>query len=335
MKHTRLVKKFLADPSFEGWAKGTDPGAAARWEHHLQTHPEERGAAEAARRLLLGLPFRKKSVPTPDIERNWKRLKNTLEGKPRRPPIRRWRRRVAVAALVIGALICAKALWPLLQEPEYREVQTLERPQTVELPDGSLLTLNTHSRARFQRDWAGLKVRRVELEGEGFFQVEKQPAGMHFEVQVKDLRVRVLGTAFNLNGKRKHPVLSLVEGQVSLERADTPPKVLSAGQTAWYDEGRGAFVVQEGLNPYWTAWTRGRWSFGRGTPFGEILKRIGATYGLTCVVTDSTLLERRASGEVSIESRQVLFESLSYLLDVEFQLQNDHLIVSPAAESER
>ena len=64
------------------------------------------------------------------------------------------------------------------------------------LPDGSVVWLNADSRLGYSGSFADGRVRHVRLEGEAFFDVRRDTLAP-FEVEMGDLRVRVLGTRFN------------------------------------------------------------------------------------------------------------------------------------------
>lgn len=85
------------------------------------------------------------------------------------------------------------------------------------LPDGTMVWLNAGSRMSYSQGF-GVDDRKVQLEGEGYFEVmhnQKIP----FLVGTKDLQVRVVGTKFNF---RNYPqdaeaVVTLEEGKVALK----------------------------------------------------------------------------------------------------------------------
>lgn len=84
------------------------------------------------------------------------------------------------------------------------------------LPDGTFVWLNAGSRMTYSQGF-GVDNRKVELEGEGYFEVKRNEK-IPFFVKTKDLQLQVLGTKFNF---RDYPedhevVVSLLEGKVGL-----------------------------------------------------------------------------------------------------------------------
>ena len=82
------------------------------------------------------------------------------------------------------------------------------------LSDGTAVWLNAASSLRFPTSFNGNE-RRVELTGEGYFEVTKN-AAMPFKVLVDDMEVKVLGTHFNVNAYSDENDIktTLLEGQV-------------------------------------------------------------------------------------------------------------------------
>lgn len=116
---------------------------------------------------------------------------------------RTWFRRIAVATVSTAAIICLVlgGIHYLKHQNEqqiiYLEASTSygERKQIL-LPDGTQLTLNSCSHVRYPNSFIG-KERKIELEGEGYFQVyrnEEQP----FIVSTHRFNVHVLGTCFDI-----------------------------------------------------------------------------------------------------------------------------------------
>lgn len=69
--------------------------------------------------------------------------------------------------------------------------------EEIELPDGSTVVLNSDSKISYPKVFASNE-RRIELEGEAFFNVTKNPE-QPFIIEAKNAEVKVLGTSFNVN----------------------------------------------------------------------------------------------------------------------------------------
>jgi ferric-dicitrate binding protein FerR (iron transport regulator) len=86
----------------------------------------------------------------------------------------------------------------------------------ITLPDGTIVKLNSGSDIAYSYDHQK-KIRKVEFQGEGFFDVSKDETP--FVIAIKDgPEIRVLGTSFNLQAYPQDQTVqtSLIEGSVEL-----------------------------------------------------------------------------------------------------------------------
>lgn len=125
----------------------------------------------------------------------------------------------AVAAIVLIAVFSYRYGGMNLQQSltDIEVEVPLGAQSKIRLPDGTLVMLNAGSRIHYPQDF-GVDNRKVELEGEGYFEV-KQDSEKPFYVYSENLSVKVLGTKFNF---RDYPedeiaVVSLLEGKVGLD----------------------------------------------------------------------------------------------------------------------
>ena len=78
---------------------------------------------------------------------------------------------------------------------EYAALNELSKE--IVLPDGSTVVLNSDSKISYPKVFASNE-RRIELEGEAFFDVTKNP-DQPFIIEAKNAEIKVLGTSFNVN----------------------------------------------------------------------------------------------------------------------------------------
>ncbi len=145
-------------------------------------------------------------------------------------------RRLAVAAgaviVVLGGLYAAS----VQLNSAGRHATSVGAIDTVRLPDGSSVTLNTDSRIRVAYDE---RERRVELDrGEAFFQVGKD-SRRPFVVVAGERRVVAIGTQFSVRREEGDVRVAVAQGLVRVERPDgsspdpaTPQVLLGAGSVA-------------------------------------------------------------------------------------------------------
>jgi ferric-dicitrate binding protein FerR (iron transport regulator) len=99
------------------------------------------------------------------------------------------------------------------------------------LPDGSKVWLNSVSTLIYPTSFTG-KARTVELTGEAYFEIAKNTA-LPFRVKVKDTRIEVLGTHFNVNGYDNEGSVktTLLQGSVRVGRG-SESMILGPGDQA-------------------------------------------------------------------------------------------------------
>lgn len=96
------------------------------------------------------------------------------------------------------------------------------------LPDGTKVWLNAESRITYTNNF-NKKTREVDLEGEAFFDVVKNP-NSPFIVHTTGIDIKVLGTAFNVKSYPHESTIeaTLVRGSIEVVKTDEPmgPKVI-------------------------------------------------------------------------------------------------------------
>lgn len=93
-------------------------------------------------------------------------------------------------------------------------------PRTVTLADGTVVSLNAGSEV--EERFVAAERRVLLTRGEAHFTVAKDPA-RPFVVRAGELRVRAVGTAFNVNFAAGQVDVLVTEGRVGLERTDAAP----------------------------------------------------------------------------------------------------------------
>ena len=111
----------------------------------------------------------------------------------------------------------------------------------VTLPDGTRVWLNSQSKLSYDGGY-NLTEREVALEGEGYFEVARDPE-RRFRASTSAYTVEALGTAFNVKAypEDRHSVTTLFEGKVRVADEDRFSATLLPMQAIVYDSQTGAF----------------------------------------------------------------------------------------------
>lgn len=162
--------------------------------------------------------------------------------------VRLWRRAAAVVVVcVLGGLA-----WFYSQHNSLRHVQMqlvttgADNDTTLVLPDGTKVWLNKLSALKYPKEFDSDN-RVVEIEGEGYFEVTKNPH-QPFIVESEVMSVKVLGTVFNfrIDKQQQRATVSLLEGKVKVVgNHDEGTIELKPGQKACVDARLGNLTVSE------------------------------------------------------------------------------------------
>lgn len=235
------------------------------------------------------------------------------------------RRMAATIALLITSSIACYYVWDDIQKSSQDVVLCqMEVPlgsQTkVVLPDGSVVCLNSGSVLKYDPTFMRNKNRDIYLTGEGYFEVCKNE-DKPFIVHVGDLKVKVLGTIFNVRAYKEEPniEISLVKGRVNVfAQSEAIGNVfLSPNQRAIYDKETKSLFAENVDAEVATQWTTGRLGFVN-ISLVDIMADIERRYNVHIIIDSEQMKTEIFSG--SISCKLSLEEMLNYL-DVDDKYQ--------------
>lgn len=149
----------------------------------------------------------------------------------------------------------------------------------VELPDGSLVWLNSGSKISYSNLFASNN-RDINLTGEAYFQVTKNE-DIPLVVNIEELQVKVLGTNFNVSAypKSKKINVALESGRVELLNTEDALFLykLNPGELAVFDKIDRKLVVSEVNTSKFTSWKEGIINF-YNQPLEELIKSLENRY---------------------------------------------------------
>lgn len=185
------------------------------------------------------------------------------------------------------------------------------------LPDGTLVWLNAGSRMTYSQGF-GVDNRKVELEGEGYFEVTRNEK-IPFYVKTKDLQLRVLGTKFNF---RDYPedhevVVSLLEGKVELNNMLKSEKeaFLAPDERAILNKSNGLMTVESVAASNASQWTDGYLFFDEEL-LPDIAKELERSYNVKIHIANDSLNNFRFYGNF-VRREQNIQEVLDALASTE------------------
>jgi ferric-dicitrate binding protein FerR (iron transport regulator) len=163
----------------------------------------------------------------------------------------------------------------------------------ITLPDGSTVWLNAGSTLRYPSVFGG--ERRVDLAGEAFFDVARDP-GKPFIVSTVSLEITALGTQFNVFSYpgAEYASASLVDGSVEVHmQGERNGTVLNPGQELVCANGR---LCLEEMDKDRLLWKEGIYTF-KGQNLEKIISKLELYYDVDIVVTNPKILRYQYTGK--------------------------------------
>jgi ferric-dicitrate binding protein FerR (iron transport regulator) len=209
------------------------------------------------------------------------------------------------------------------------------------LPDGSGVWLNAGSKLNYKKAFDG-KTREVELTGEAFFDVAKDPE-RPFIIHTSKMDVKVLGTQFNVKAYEldKNFETSLIKGSVEISVLADPGKkyllkpnqklVLAkdivASRSAIKKNGAAGVQIKEltylaGTNAdIESSWTRNILSF-EDEPFSEVAKKMERWYDVKFEFKDKRWENEFLKGSFEKESLDQAMNALKFTTGFNFSIKD-------------
>ena len=151
----------------------------------------------------------------------------------------------------------------------------------VVLPDGSKVWLNSSSSLKFPTVFNG-KQRHVELTGEGYFEIAKNPS-MPFSVSVNNMNIQVLGTSFDAMAYPDENTINttLLQGAVVVSEGDKTHQLQPGQQARLGRTGHELSITEADLQKT-IAWKNGLFEFDH-TDLPAIMRQLARWYDIEIV----------------------------------------------------
>jgi transmembrane sensor len=319
---------LAADYNFVQWIKNPDSRNDAQWQQWLQKNPQMRSTVNEARLLVRSVAQPEYPGIQQSIDHVWQRIKSTnaqelpvIPETPERSATPVWWR---WAAVFIGFLMLAGGvLYTIKNQPqEYQTAygETME----VDLPDGSIVTLNANSTLRLG-SWE--TEREVWLHGEAFFSVKKQQLksrAVKFVVHTADVDVSVLGTKFTVSDHQTTTVV-LNEGKIQLTRGNENI-LMNPGELVEILKDQDQMVKRTVDPKVYSSWKDKEWILD-GLTIKEVAKRLENTFGMKVMIKKEPNATTKVTGVVPTDNLDRLLTALSAVFELEFKRKGNQIVI--------
>jgi ferric-dicitrate binding protein FerR (iron transport regulator) len=222
-----------------------------------------------------------------DTEKDWLKVRSrlNLRGTRKKIPLRSYLLRIAaifIFALGLAYLLVEITKTTSRSDANYIELATLDEKKEVNLPDGSIVFLNKHSKIIRNNNF-GINNRDIILEGEAFFEVASNKE-LPFKVHSLNSTIEVVGTSFNVQSGSLQVVVSVVTGKVAFYASENTTNRVELGK-----ENTGIFEIDgEILTPKSSidynqlVWHTGEFIFNK-VPLYQVCSTLASYYKLNFV----------------------------------------------------
>lgn len=324
-KYKRLIIRCL-----QGEANAVEQQKAERW---VNSSDENRRLFNTYKDLLLLTSL---NAPAYDSDVAWNKVKGRINksngvvvDKKSSTNISRIIR-LAVPAVAAFLLIAVGIFSLMKRTPEMIKFATSdEMAATLQLPDGSNLSVNASSIVNYPEKFRG-KTREIDLTGEAFFEISHNPE-RPFIVHAGGLDIKVTGTSFNVKtiDAGEFVEVSVNTGSVEVYPAGPDADVamhfaLSAGEKATYSNQNRSIVkgVNDDLNML--SWKTGILIF-RESRLKDVFKSLEKKYKVSFILDNPDISNQRLTARFEDESLLEVMESLSLIFNIEYEIKDQEV----------
>ncbi|MEA3317220.1 MAG: FecR domain-containing protein, partial [Bacteroidota bacterium] len=202
------------------------------------------------------------------------------------------------------------------------------------LPDGTKVWLNTQSKISYPEKFIG-KYRTVQLEGEAFFDVVKNPR-KPFLVKTDKLDIEVLGTSFNVMAYKSDKIIetTLVTGKVSVKRRNPKTKkvqkaILTPNHQAVFYKNQEKFILDQVDVDNYTSWKSGIITFDNES-LDQVINVLERWYDIDFIVEEEIVTKNNYTLTITDESLEEVINLIEKTTpELEITASNNEVNIFP------
>ncbi|MDR1611052.1 MAG: FecR domain-containing protein [Candidatus Symbiothrix sp.] len=235
------------------------------------------------------------------------------------------------AAAIVIAVLCTFftiRYWGDKDDNLYSEIVVpVGQRVNITLTDGSAVWLNSRSKLRIPKSFDNGKYRKVHLDGEAFFNVEKNES-MPFIVETSRYDVHVLGTQFNVLNYSEMTMFetTLVEGSVEVTKSGSGEKVtLSSNEQVVLKDNH--LKKNKLKSTDMTSWKEGVLTFDA-EPFSEVIKKLELYYDVKFIIQNTKAMDIVYTGKFKAsDSAEKIINVIHLTNKFDYRISPDNKII--------
>jgi transmembrane sensor len=331
------VLLLLSNKDFKDWVLDPSGDRDVYWTNWMRSNPDKIGSVNKARAIVHQLKFREDLLSEHELELL---LGNIISQKVsddggrvvglKKQRYVRWLR-VAASFLLVLSFVYAYQYWSSsksLPDVALKKIANLKGQRTrIILPDESVVYLNASSTLTFPEVFSGSE-RTVELTGEAFFDVVKNPE-KPFVVKTNNISTVVLGTSFNVRSFAADGSIdvSLVTGKVRVVSgysSDHQEHLLLPGEQLTYHKAGNSFEKSNFRVLDVTGWKDGVLVF-TNTDFAGFIEKLEQWYGVDIDVTRQPSAAWHVNGHFDNESLEEVLAGIQFVYDIDYRINGNRV----------
>ncbi|WP_242203086.1 FecR family protein [Aestuariivivens insulae] len=278
-----------------------------------------------------------KNIPNNPVNNSvfFERFKNSIKKrKPKKLLLYGCASAIVIIALLWNSSVLVNNSETIIQNPQKATIAksdgsvrfTTKRGDRKEvyLPDGSKIILNADSQLIYPKEFND-SLREVTLVGEAFFDI-KRNIYKPFIVNSNNLKIRVLGTSFNVKSysKDKKIETTLVTGKVELIKDEETPIILAPSQKAVFYKKENKMEIEEVKSHDVVAWKDGSLIFNK-TPLHEVAIDLERKYNVKININSQKLLNYEYTGTFDNLSIYEVLKVLTISSPIKYSVKNKEI----------
>ena len=242
-----------------------------------------------------------------------------------------WSPALKVAAVVTLLVVTTFTVRFVLTEKSSVELMAVEtsleeKNRVVNMPDGSTITLNRSSQIKFPDSFDN-DIRKVELHGEAFFDIRRDPS-RPFIVDAGNATVRVLGTSFNVITSNDNNEIEVFvkTGRVLLTTPDGLNEITLEPGFIGKIKNNIPYRMKNN-NANYMSWNTEVLTYD-GTILEQVIEDIKRVHNISIEVTDSSILEHRITTEFNNNSPEAIIQLICNSFSLTFEKKGETYYLS-------
>lgn len=265
-----------------------------------------------------------------DTDKAWNQMESELFGKEQnlvKSKTINFKPFYRMAAAIAAIITIGYFIFYLVYANGKQELIALESTLTESLADGTEVTLNRNSTLIFPKEFKENE-RLVELEGDAFFNVARNP-DKPFIIQSGEILVEVLGTSFYVNAKPNEAKIEVTveTGKVAVYSNAEYKIELEAGDVGTFNKQNKNLSKTLNNDSNFLAWKTKKLIFDN-TSLDEVISKIQETYGVNIRVSNTDILSCRWTASFDNQQLETVLNVLEETFDLQIKQSSEEIILS-------